>query len=72
MLSELEIEAFGPRQVTDIYYISHIGVTPNAQGKGVGKAFCEYAVSRGREEGIAVSLLTMTARHVSGEAWGED
>lgn len=64
-IHDLETEAFGPRQVSDIYYISHIGVAPGAQGHGIGKAFCAYMAARGKKEGIPVSLLTMSAGHAS-------
>ncbi|BEI86467.1 hypothetical protein CcaverHIS002_0607540 [Cutaneotrichosporon cavernicola] len=64
VLSALEIEAFGPNEVTDIFYISHIGVSPSAQGRGVGTALVNYMVARGKAMGIPVSLLTMTEGHV--------
>lgn len=64
-LSALEAEAFGAREVKDLFYVSHLGISPAAQGKGVGTALCEYIVRRGREAGVAVSLVTMSERHVS-------
>ncbi|KLT43947.1 hypothetical protein CC85DRAFT_283990 [Cutaneotrichosporon oleaginosum] len=64
-LSALEVEAFGENEVTDLFYISHIGVTPAAQGRGVGAGFCRYMVARGRAMRTPVSLLTMTEGHVS-------
>ncbi|CAK9782644.1 unnamed protein product [Cutaneotrichosporon oleaginosum] len=63
-LSALEVEAFGENEVTDLFYISHIGVTPAAQGRGVGAGFCRYMVARGRAMRTPVSLLTMTEGHV--------
>ncbi|GMK57935.1 hypothetical protein CspeluHIS016_0407690 [Cutaneotrichosporon spelunceum] len=60
VISKLEVEAFGPSEVTDMFYISHIGVAPSAQGRGVGAGFCNYMVARGRATGIPVSLLTVT------------
>lgn len=68
---DIEVASFGPRAVTDMYYISHIGIVPTAQGKGLGGLCLEYMVNRGKEEGKNVSLLTMTPRHVSGlkSAW---
>jgi hypothetical protein len=69
VLSALEVEAFGPNEVTDLFYISHIGVTQAAQGRGVGGGFCRYMVARGRATGTPVSLLTMTEGHVSRPVW---
>lgn len=59
---EFEAEAFAG---ADMFYISHLGVAPAAQGRGVGSALCEYIVARGRAEGVPVGLVATKESLVS-------
>ncbi|BEI85422.1 hypothetical protein CcaverHIS002_0508230 [Cutaneotrichosporon cavernicola] len=60
---EVEERAFGPRCVTDMYYISHLGVEESARGKGLARALIAHVVDRARAEGLPVCLLTMTEKN---------
>lgn len=48
-----------------MYYVSHLGVSASARGKGLGSAMIRHIVARAREEGVPVCLLTMTEKNVS-------
>jgi GNAT superfamily N-acetyltransferase len=47
-----------------MYYISHLATSPSAAGHGLGGKLVEFMVERGKREGVPVTLLTMTERHV--------
>lgn len=48
-----------------MYYISHIGVEPSEQGKGLASGLIRHIVDRAHGEGVPVSLLTMNGTTVS-------
>ncbi|CAK9781055.1 hypothetical protein CC85DRAFT_310592 [Cutaneotrichosporon oleaginosum] len=60
---DIEERAFGPRRVTDMYYVSHLGVETCARGRGVGSALIRHIVDKARAEGVPVCLLTMTEKN---------
>ncbi|GMK55474.1 hypothetical protein CspeluHIS016_0205300 [Cutaneotrichosporon spelunceum] len=57
---DIEARAFGPRRVTDMYYISHLGVEAPARGRGIARALVSHVIDRAAAEGVPVCLLTMT------------
>lgn len=65
LFNELETKAFGPTAVRDTYYVSHLATAPWAAGHGVGGQLLKAIIERATKEGVPVTLVTMTPRHVS-------
>lgn len=53
--------------MTDMYYISHLGVEESARGQGLGSALVRHIVDKAHREGVPVCLLTMTEKNVSAD-----
>lgn len=58
-------ETYGPTAERDLVYISHLAVSPSAQGLGLGRAMVSMVLDRAREQGEDVILFTALERTVS-------
>lgn len=53
---ETEQKAAKASQPADAWYLSLLGVSPKAQGRGVGKKLLQWGIDRSEEEGVPSSL----------------
>lgn len=63
---KLEEDAFGG--VTNLWFVSFVGVSPEAQGKGVGRALCGAAARLVRDKADETGVRTLALVAISEDA----
>ncbi|KAK1216640.1 hypothetical protein PQX77_020760 [Marasmius sp. AFHP31] len=64
MLHKLVEPAFGPGVQHDNYHLQIFGVSPNHQGKDIGKAILQQVEAKAKSEGVDVVLETLAPENV--------
>ncbi|EJT51901.1 hypothetical protein A1Q2_03092 [Trichosporon asahii var. asahii CBS 8904] len=63
---KLEEDAFGG--VTNLWFVSFVGVSPEAQGKGVGRVLCDAAARLVRDKADETGVRTLALVAISEDA----
>lgn len=64
LLDALHAEAYAPEGRSSMYYISLLGVSPAAQGKGIGGALVKHVIAGARDAGRETAVSTHNEKNV--------
>lgn len=64
-MGKLYDEAYAPKGLENMYYIALLGVSPAAQGKGIGGALVRHLMARAKEAGTEAAVSTHNEKNVS-------
>ncbi|KAJ8082188.1 hypothetical protein PM082_008035 [Marasmius tenuissimus] len=65
MLHKLVEPAHGPGVQHNNYHLQIFGVSPNHQGKGIGKALLQHVEAKAKSEGVDVVLETLSPENIA-------